>query len=64
VPLLGILRPWLRHAVDHKTLEDGTLKITGSGDVFKVNGSNNIICGNVPTANATVYIIDGVRLPY
>ncbi len=50
-------------AGDHKTLEGGTLKITGSGDAFKVNGNNNIICGNVPTANATVYIVDGVLLP-
>jgi uncharacterized surface protein with fasciclin (FAS1) repeats len=50
-------------AGDHKTLEGGTLKVTGSGDSFKVNGNNNIICGNVPTANATVYIVDGVLLP-
>ena len=50
-------------AGDHKTLEGGTLKITGSGESFKVNGANNIICGNVPTANATVYIVDGVLLP-
>lgn len=50
-------------AGDHKTLEGGTLKITGSGDAYKVNGGNNIICGNVTTANATVYIVDGVLLP-
>ena len=50
-------------AGDHKTLEGGTLKITGSGDSFKVNGGSNIICGNVPTANATVYIVDSVLLP-
>ncbi len=50
-------------AGDHKTLEGGTLKVTGSGETFKVNGGNNIICGNVPTANATVYIVDGVLLP-
>ena len=49
-------------AGDHKSLEGGTLKVTGSGDSFKVNGSN-IICGNVPTANATVYIVDSVLLP-
>ena len=49
-------------AGDHTTLEGGTLKVTGSGDSYKVNGSN-IICGNVPTANATVYIVDGVLLP-
>ena len=50
-------------AGDHKTLAGGTLKITGSGEAYKVNGGNNIICGNVPTANATVYIVDGVLLP-
>ena len=50
-------------AGDHTTLEGGTLKVTGSGESFKVNGTNNIICGNVPTANATVYIVDGVLLP-
>jgi uncharacterized surface protein with fasciclin (FAS1) repeats len=50
-------------AGDHKTLAGGTLKVTGSGEAFKVNGGNNIICGNVPTANATVYIVDGVLLP-
>ena len=50
-------------AGDHKTLAGGTLKVTGSGSAFKVNGSNNIICGNVATANATVYIVDGVLLP-
>jgi len=50
-------------AGEHKTLAGGTLKIAGSGEAFKVNGANNIICGNVPTANATVYIVDGVLLP-
>ena len=50
-------------AGDHKTLAGGTLKVSGSGEAFKVNGANNIICGNVPTANATVYIVDGVLLP-
>jgi len=50
-------------AGDHKTLAGGTLKVTGSGEAFKVNGGSNIICGNVPTANATVYIVDGVLLP-
>ena len=50
-------------AGDHTTLQGGTLKVTGSGEAFKVNGGSNIICGNVPTANATVYIVDGVLLP-
>ena len=30
---------------------------------FKVNGTAKVVCGNVQTANATVYIIDGVLLP-
>lgn len=47
----------------HKTLQGGTLKVEGSGESFTVNGSAKVVCGNVPTANATVYIIDGVLLP-
>lgn len=50
-------------AGDHKTLEGATLTVTGSGDSFTVNGSAKVVCGNVPTANATVYLIDGVLLP-
>jgi len=50
-------------AGEHKTLEGGTLKIEGSDEAFKVNGNSNIICGNVPTANATVYIVDTVLVP-
>ena len=49
-------------AGEHKTLGGGTITVTGSGDSFKV-GQANVICGNVQTANATVYIIDGVLLP-
>ena len=37
--------------------------MTKDGDTLKVNGSNSVICGNVQTANATVFIIDGVLLP-
>ncbi len=47
----------------HKTLEGATLDVTGSGDSFSVNGSAKVVCGNVQTANATVYLIDGVLLP-
>jgi uncharacterized surface protein with fasciclin (FAS1) repeats len=49
-------------AGEHKTLGGGTISVTGSGEAFKV-GAANVICGNVQTANATVYIIDGVLLP-
>ena len=47
----------------HKTLEGASLDVTGSGTSFTVNGSAKVVCGNVPTANATVYLIDGVLLP-
>jgi uncharacterized surface protein with fasciclin (FAS1) repeats len=46
----------------HKTLQGGTLKVTGSGANLKV-GTANVICGGVKTANATVYLIDGVLTP-
>ena len=49
-------------AGEHKTLGGGTIKVDGSGEDFTV-GTAKVICGNVQTANATVYIIDGVLLP-
>ena len=52
----------------HTTLEGGTITVAGSGDSFTVTGGSstntaNVICGNVQTANATVYIIDSVLMP-
>ncbi|KIF70659.1 fasciclin [Streptomyces sp. AcH 505] len=47
----------------YPTLEKGTLTTAGSGDAFKVNDSANIVCGDVPTSNATVNIIDTVLMP-
>ena len=49
-------------AGDHKTLAGTTISVTGSGASYKV-GQANVVCGNVQTGNATVYIIDGVLLP-
>jgi uncharacterized surface protein with fasciclin (FAS1) repeats len=46
----------------HTTLEGSPLTVTGSGQNFKVN-SATVVCGDVQTANATVYIIDGVLMP-
>jgi uncharacterized surface protein with fasciclin (FAS1) repeats len=46
----------------HKTVEGGSVTVTGSGDNLKVNGAN-VICGNVKTKNATVYLIDTVLTP-
>ena len=50
-------------AGDHKTLQGGTVSVTGSGTDFTVNGTAKVVCGNVQTANATVYIIGGVLIP-
>ncbi|WP_250001964.1 fasciclin domain-containing protein [Actinoplanes sp. M2I2] len=47
----------------HKTLQGGEVTVSGSGEDFKVNGDASVICGNVQTANATVYIIDSVLMP-
>jgi uncharacterized surface protein with fasciclin (FAS1) repeats len=50
-------------AGSHKTLQGGTIEVTGSGEDFEVNGNSRVVCGNVQTANATVYLIDQVLLP-
>jgi uncharacterized surface protein with fasciclin (FAS1) repeats len=50
-------------AGSHKTLQGGTIQVSGSGEDFKVNGNSSVICGNIQTANATVYLIDQVLLP-
>ncbi|WP_433119261.1 fasciclin domain-containing protein [Micromonospora sp. CA-246542] len=47
----------------HKTLQGGDLEVTGSGSSFTVNGTSMVVCGNVSTANATVYIVDTVLMP-
>ena len=49
-------------AGDHKALAGTTITVEGSGEDFTV-GKAKVVCGNVQTANATVYIIDGVLLP-
>jgi uncharacterized surface protein with fasciclin (FAS1) repeats len=50
-------------AGSHKTLQGGTLQVTGSSQNFTVNGDSSVVCGNIKTANATVYLIDQVLLP-
>lgn len=49
-------------AGDHETLAGTTITVEGSGEEFMV-GEAAVICGDVQTANATVYIIDAVLLP-
>ncbi|WEH32615.1 fasciclin domain-containing protein [Streptomyces sp. AM 4-1-1] len=45
------------------TLEKGKLTTAKSGTSYTVNDSSKVVCGNVRTANATVYIVDSVLMP-
>jgi uncharacterized surface protein with fasciclin (FAS1) repeats len=45
-----------------KTLEGGTVTPALMGSTYEVN-SADVVCGNVQTANATVYIINTVLMP-
>ncbi|MEU9397985.1 fasciclin domain-containing protein, partial [Streptomyces sp. NPDC048324] len=47
----------------YETLEKSKLTTAGSGDSYTVNDSAKVVCGNVKTANATVYIVDSVLMP-
>ena len=57
-------------AGEHTTLAGDKVTIAGSGENFTIAGDGtqtgmqaSVICGNVQTANATVYIIDQVLKP-
>jgi uncharacterized surface protein with fasciclin (FAS1) repeats len=58
-------------AGEHTTLNGDTVTVEGSGEDFTVAAEGtvtgeapaSVICGNVQTANATVYIIDQVLTP-
>jgi uncharacterized surface protein with fasciclin (FAS1) repeats len=45
-----------------KTVEGEKLSISGTANKLKSQKAN-VICGGVKTANATVYLIDGVMMP-
>ncbi|RPK89239.1 MULTISPECIES: fasciclin domain-containing protein [Streptomyces] len=57
------LTPQKLESGTYDTLEKTTLSTAGSGESYKVNDSASVVCGNVPTANATVHIIDTVLMP-
>ncbi|TQS39963.1 fasciclin domain-containing protein [Cryptosporangium phraense] len=46
-----------------KSLQGQEVTATGSGEDFTVNTNAKVVCGNVQTANATVYLIDTVLMP-
>ncbi|MFG2966274.1 MULTISPECIES: fasciclin domain-containing protein [unclassified Streptomyces] len=45
------------------TLEKSKVTTSGSGESYTVDDSAKVVCGNVKTANANVYIIDTVLMP-
>jgi uncharacterized surface protein with fasciclin (FAS1) repeats len=54
----------------HTTLNNDEVTIDGSGQSFTIAGEGtltktdaSVVCGDVPTANATLYLIDQVLAP-
>jgi uncharacterized surface protein with fasciclin (FAS1) repeats len=50
-------------AGEHETLQGATLTVEGEGESFTVNGNASVVCGDIHTDNATVYVIDEVLHP-
>jgi uncharacterized surface protein with fasciclin (FAS1) repeats len=49
---------------EFETLAGDTLTINGSGEEATIGDEEaTVLCGNIPTANATVYVIDTVLMP-
>ncbi|WP_086849987.1 fasciclin domain-containing protein [Amycolatopsis kentuckyensis] len=49
-------------SVDTLNTAGGPVKIEGSGENMTINGAK-VLCGNIPTKNATVFVIDKVLTP-
>jgi uncharacterized surface protein with fasciclin (FAS1) repeats len=54
----------------HTTLDNDEVTVAGSGEAFTIAGEGTltgspatVVCGNIQTANATVYLIDQVLKP-
>ncbi|MFI9387934.1 fasciclin domain-containing protein [Kutzneria sp. NPDC052558] len=50
-------------AGSEKTLQGGTVKITGDKTSGVMVNDAKVLCGNIPTGNATVFVIDKVLTP-
>ncbi|MFE6533152.1 fasciclin domain-containing protein [Streptomyces rochei] len=46
-----------------ETLQKGMISTKGAGEDYTVNDTSKVVCGNVKTANANVYIVDTVLMP-
>ncbi|WP_104178957.1 fasciclin domain-containing protein [Arthrobacter sp. B0490] len=58
----GKIQPAELEGTTQTTVQGATLEVTGSGQELKVNDAN-VVCGGVQTANAVVYLVDGVLTP-
>lgn len=47
----------------YPTLAKEDLTVKGSDEKYEVNDESKVVCGNVQTSNATVYIVDTVLMP-
>ncbi|MET7640127.1 fasciclin domain-containing protein [Streptomyces sp. NPDC005438] len=47
----------------YPTLAKSSLTTAGSGTSYQVNGNSSVVCGDVKTSNATVYLVDTVLMP-
>lgn len=47
---------------EHETVQGETVTITGEGEEMMFDDAG-LVCGGVTTANATVYMVDGVLMP-
>lgn len=52
----------LAHGMALQTLGGGSVKGAKMGSIYEVNNAQ-VICGNIQTANATVYVINKVLVP-
>ncbi len=51
-------------AGEHETLAGDMITVEGSDEEYTVGKENaKVLCGNIPTANATVYVVDTVLMP-
>lgn len=50
-------------AGEHETLNGDMVTVEGDTDGMSVDGGSSVLCGNIPTANATVYVVDTVLMP-
>ena len=46
-----------------ESLDGDPITVVAKGDRIRVDGQANVICGGLHTANATLYVIDGILMP-